>query len=218
MGIGADGAELARATAFGGSVTALKGQGARQPLAAKRRNAATKWAAGASFSVVSRDPVRMERRGRFAEASDSSSSLEDLYAEMRGPMIRLAYLLTGNGAVAEDLVQDSFTRLYERWSDVQRPGAYLRTSVLNACRGYHRRRFRERSHFTDLVPDEVSTETPAVLDALARLPYRQRAALVLRFYEDRPERDIADALGCRPATVRSLVHRGLMTLRKAMEP
>jgi RNA polymerase sigma factor (sigma-70 family) len=62
----------------------------------------------------------------------------------------------------------------------------------------------------------VKPETPVVLDALAGLPYRQRVALVLRFYEDRPDDEIAVILGCRPATVRSLVHRGLATLRKAI--
>jgi RNA polymerase sigma factor (sigma-70 family) len=56
--------------------------------------------------------------------------------------------------------------------------------------------------------DAVSPETPMILDALAALPYKQRAALVLRYYEDRPEREIADALHCRPATVRSLVTAG----------
>jgi RNA polymerase sigma factor (sigma-70 family) len=56
-----------------------------------------------------------------------------------------------------------------------------------------------------------------ILDALAGLPYKQRAALVLRYYEDRPEREIADVLHCRPATVRSLVHRGLASLSKVIE-
>jgi RNA polymerase sigma factor (sigma-70 family) len=56
-----------------------------------------------------------------------------------------------------------------------------------------------------------------ILDAIADLPYKQRAALVLRFYEDRPEREIAEALRCRPATVRSLIHRGLSSLSKVIE-
>jgi DNA-directed RNA polymerase specialized sigma24 family protein len=92
----------------------------------------------------------------------------------------------------------------------------LRRSVVNACNSYHRRVGTERSHFHELVTDTVAPETPIVLDALAALPYRQRAALVLRFYEDRTEAEIAAALGCRPATVRSLVFRGLETLRKVI--
>jgi RNA polymerase sigma factor (sigma-70 family) len=66
------------------------------------------------------------------------------------------------------------------------------------------------------VTATVLPETPVVLDALGRLPYRQRAALVLRYYEDRPDHEIAEVLGCRPATVRSLVHRGLEALRKVV--
>jgi len=91
-------------------------------------------------------------------------------------------------------------------------------SVVNACRAYHRRIFRERARYAELAIDTVSRETPMILDAIARLPYRQRAALILRFYEDWPEQAIAEALRCRPATVRSLVHRGLNALREVMEP
>jgi RNA polymerase sigma factor (sigma-70 family) len=82
---------------------------------------------------------------------------------------------------------------------------------------HHRRHARERACFADLVPGTVALETPVVLDVLSALPARQRYALVLRYYADRPETEIAELLGCRPATVRSLVHRGLAALRKAME-
>lgn len=143
-------------------------------------------------------------------------SLAELYAVQYAPMVRLAYLLTGSTAVAEDLVQDSFVRLQQHWTDAREPAAYLRRSVVNACNSHHRRVGTERSHFHELVTDTVAPETPVILDALAALPYRQRAALVLRFYEDRTEAEIAAALGCRPATVRSLVHRGLAALRKVI--
>jgi RNA polymerase sigma factor (sigma-70 family) len=73
------------------------------------------------------------------------------------------------------------------------------------------------SIFPELASTEVSPDTVVVVEALGRLPYRQRAALVLRFYEDRPDSEIADFLGCRPATVRSLVHRGLSALRKVID-
>ena len=131
-------------------------------------------------------------------------------------LVRVAYLLTGSSAVAEDLVQDAFVRLHRHWDGVRQPSAYLRVTVVNGCSAHHRRNRRERSHFPELVTDTVVPETPVVLDALSELPYRQRAALVLRFYEDRPDSEIAQALGCRPATVRSLVHRGLATLRKVI--
>jgi RNA polymerase sigma factor (sigma-70 family) len=152
------------------------------------------------------------------DPGSSPSSVSDLYLQQYEPMVRLAYLLSGSRAVAEELVQDSFVQLHRRWTTVAHPRAYLRASVVNGCRGHHRRALRERSHFPELVTDAVTPETPVILDAVAMLPYRQRAALVLRFYEDRTDEDIADVLGCRPATVRSLLHRGLLALRKVVEP
>ena len=144
------------------------------------------------------------------------SSLAELYAVQYLPMVRLAYLLTGSTAVAEDVVQDSFVHLQRKWASVRDPAAYLRTSVVNGCNTHHRRVGRERARFPGLVTDSTMPETPVVLDALAVLPHRQRAALVLRFYEDRTEAEIAEVLGCRPATVRSLVHRGLAALRTVL--
>lgn len=158
-----------------------------------------------------------EPGGAGEPSSPELRSIADLFVSRYGSAVRLAYLLTGSQAIAEDLVQDSFIRLHGRWDRIEHPSAYLRATVVNAARAHHRRARRERDHFPDLVVEAVSPETPMILDALSALPYRQRAALVLRFYEDRPEREIAEALGCRPATVRSLVRRGLANLSKVIE-
>jgi RNA polymerase sigma factor (sigma-70 family) len=152
------------------------------------------------------------------EEGTPRSALVAVYETEHDGLARLACLLTGSTVVAEDVVHEAFVQLQLHWSNVQRPGAYLRTAVVNGCRGYHRRLRRERASYADLVSTATMPETPIVLDVLARLPYRQRAALVLRFYEDWPDADIAQLLGCRPATVRSLVHRGLDAMRKALEP
>ncbi len=93
-------------------------------------------------------------------------SWEDLYATEYAAMMRLAYLLTGSSEIAEDLVHDSFLRVQKHMGSVRNPAAYLRTAVLNACRQHHRRTWRERQHFPDLVSTEVSPETLVVLDAL----------------------------------------------------
>jgi RNA polymerase sigma factor (sigma-70 family) len=146
------------------------------------------------------------------------SSLATLYAAEHDGLARLAVLLTGSTLVAEDVVHDAFVQLQQKWSTVRRPGAYVRTAVVNGCRGYHRRLRRERDSYADLVSTATLPETPMVLDVLGRLPYPQRAALVLRFYADWPDEQIADHLGCRPATVRSHVHRGLEAMRKVLEP
>jgi RNA polymerase sigma-70 factor (sigma-E family) len=147
-------------------------------------------------------------------------SLADLYRERYVPMVRLAYLMVGSATVAEDLVQDAFARMYRHWDTTQHPRAYLRTAVVNACRSHLRRLALERAYrrHPSAAANHQVAEADELFDALAVLPSRQRAALVLRFYEDLSEADIAVALGCRPGTVKSLLHRGLAELRKVVEP
>jgi RNA polymerase sigma-70 factor (sigma-E family) len=151
------------------------------------------------------------------EAPDEGGSFADLYRAQYAPMVRLAHLLTGSNALAEELVQDTFVRVHGKWDQIDAPGAYLRTAVVNACRSHHRRRVLE---LTRRPPPTVQATAPAhdeLWDALARLPYRQRAVLVLKFYEDMAELDIAAALGCRPGTVKSLTSRAIDELRKVIE-
>jgi len=143
-------------------------------------------------------------------------SFEDFYRSQHEPMLRLAFLLTQSRAVAEDLVQDSFLRVQPRFDALDQPAAYLRRTVTNACYSYHRRRRREEAlpveapRPQDNAPDEM-------WDALARLAPRRRAALVLRYYLDLSEAEIAETLGCRKGTVKSLTHRALADLRNVME-
>jgi DNA-directed RNA polymerase specialized sigma24 family protein len=93
-------------------------------------------------------------------ADGCEHSLAAVYSADYERLVRLAYLLTGSRVIAEDLVQDSFLRLHDRWDDVRAPSAYLRTVVVNACRGHHRRTRREKAAFADLVRDGVQPETP----------------------------------------------------------
>lgn len=145
------------------------------------------------------------------------ATLGDLFREQYASMVRLAHALTGSNLVAEDLVQDAFARMQARFDRTENPAAYLRTSVVNACRSYHRSNKREQDRLRRVdVPDAVSLEARELLDALAELPYMQRAAIVLRYYEDYSERQIAQTLGCRPGTVKSHLHRGLRRLRGAI--
>jgi RNA polymerase sigma-70 factor (sigma-E family) len=135
-----------------------------------------------------------------------------LYEARFAEMVRLAFLLTGSTETAQDLVQDSFVRLHRKWSTVRTPDAYLRTAVVNACPSHHRRRARERSK--RIEPDGVAVlGADELADVLLKLPYRQRAAVVLRYYHDLPDREIAEALNCRVGTVASSIHRALARLR-----
>ncbi len=146
-----------------------------------------------------------------------AATFESLYAEEVDAMARLAFLMVGSEEQAEELVHDAFARLYERWDRVDNPGGYLRTCVVNGCRDRLRRRTVERRHATS-SPGTAEPATDHLADVLAALPYRQRAAVVLRYYEDRTEADIAELLGVRPGTVKSLLHRGLASLREVIEP
>src|SRR5438067_8116017 len=140
-----------------------------------------------------------------------------LYRDQYDPIVRLAALLVDRPEVAEEIVQDAFAIAFERWDHMDAPIAYVRTVVVNRCRDVLRRR-RVAAAAAFGRPQE-STEPPADLlhDALATLSPRQRAVLVLRFYEDLSNDEVARLLKMRPGTVKSLVHRGLSTLREVVE-
>ncbi|MDY7105544.1 MAG: sigma-70 family RNA polymerase sigma factor [Actinomycetota bacterium] len=139
--------------------------------------------------------------------------LVGLYRERYLAYVRLAYLLTGRRMVAEELTQEAFVATHRAWARVESPGAYVRAAVVNRCRSWMRRQRVERVHEPP-PPEPAELEADELWDALGRLDHRRRTAIVLRFYEDLPDDEIAEVLGCRPATVRTLVHRALKDLRK----
>jgi RNA polymerase sigma factor (sigma-70 family) len=145
--------------------------------------------------------------------------LPELYARERVPMLRLAVLLVGSVPLAEDVVQDAFGEVARRWDGLDRPGAYLRTCVVNGCRGALRRRATEERAAALAPPAHdvhLPTELVEVRDALDRLGERQRVVVVLRYFLDLPDSDIAALLGCRQTTVRSLARRALAVLREEL--
>lgn len=150
---------------------------------------------------------------------DRQRSYEAVFISEYPAMVRLATLLVDEIDVAEELVQDAFVKLHERWRRVDQPGAYLRTSVVNACRNELRRRGRERRRLRRAAPltTEVALGADELSDALAALPPKRRAAVVLRYYEGLDEAQIAETLGVRRGTVKSLLSRGLAELRRALD-
>ncbi len=154
--------------------------------------------------------------GTAGDQAVAVTSVEDLYGQQFAPMVRLARLLVGSPEAAADIVQDAFVQVHRRWVTIRFPEAYLRQSVVNGCRGHHRRRDVERR--APVAPSEPSSfAARELLDAVGKLGYRERAALVLRFYEDLPDAEIAEILGCRVGSVASLVHRALARLRLEIE-
>ena len=151
--------------------------------------------------------------------------LGELYAAHAPDAVRLAYLLTGDRAMAEDLVHEAFVRLFGRFRDLRNPdafGPYLRTTVVNLARSHFRRRRVERDYVdrTAGQPDvhaAVDVEgREAMWRAVQTLRPRQRAAIVLRYYEDLTEAQTAEVLGCAVGTVKSLVSRGIDQLRREL--
>jgi RNA polymerase sigma-70 factor (sigma-E family) len=149
--------------------------------------------------------------------------LAELYRRHAAEAIRLAYMLTGDRLLAEDLVQDAFVKLAGRLVHLRDPGAfdsYLRRTVVNLTNSYFRRKRLERAYLRRSTGERPTlAEVPdtdrrdELWKDLQRLPARQRTAIVLRIYEDQSEQRVAEILGCRPGTVRSLVSRGLAELR-----
>jgi RNA polymerase sigma-70 factor (sigma-E family) len=156
--------------------------------------------------------------------SKSKSRLTDLYWRHAPDAQRLAYLVTGDHHLAEDIVQDAFVRAFGRWHDLRNPDAfasYLRRTIVNLARDHFRRLQRERGvvrdHFDmDLQDSEASARVDLhdeLLRALRKLPLRQRAAVVLRYCEGMSEHEVAEVLDTTVGAVNSLVTRGLASLR-----
>jgi RNA polymerase sigma-70 factor (sigma-E family) len=157
----------------------------------------------------------------------AAAAVGALYQAHAVGLIRLAYLMLGDRPGAEDAVQDAFCGLYRHWDRLANPDralAYVRTAVLNGCRSALRRRTLGR-RLNTYQPPGASAEATAlgneerheVMRAVRRLPARQREALVLRFYLDLPEAEIARVMGLRPGSVRSATHRALKALGRSLE-
>jgi RNA polymerase sigma-70 factor (sigma-E family) len=151
-----------------------------------------------------------------------------LYAAHWYPLVRLATLLTRDASVAEELVQDAFVSLHRRWESLADPAAahgYLRTTVVNNARSALRHRgveerYRQAGPPEPAGPEEravQSTEDARVMAALRTLSRRQQEVLVLRYYADLSEQDIAQTLGLSKGAVKSHAHRGLAALREALQ-
>jgi RNA polymerase sigma factor (sigma-70 family) len=141
------------------------------------------------------------------------------YREAYPGAVRLAWLLTHDHEAAEDVVQDAFVRLRPRITTIEHRPAYLRTAIVNGCRDRARKASRADAGLRRIgVTTELSsTDRPSeLLDAVAGLSYKQRVVLVLRYWADLPEAEIAEIVGVRSATVRSITARALDRLSKEL--
>jgi len=165
--------------------------------------------------------------GQLDQEDATEAALTLLYRAHALSLTRLAHVMLGDRAAAEDVVQDAFIGLQRNWprlSDPAKAPQYLRSSVLNGCRTALRRDRRRSSG--EAEPDGLAASAEAaalagdeqrrVMQAIRRLPHRQREVLILRFYLLEPEAEIAALMGVRQSTVRSTTHRALAALGRIL--
>jgi RNA polymerase sigma-70 factor (sigma-E family) len=155
------------------------------------------------------------------------ADLGGVFRSHQGELVRLASFILGDKGAGEDVVQDVFVRLHQRPDRITGDALpYLRTAVVNGCRSAMRRRMLIRRHAEKdspgppLTAEEaalISEDRRQVLSALASLPPRRREVLVLRFYLDLSEAEIAATLGISPGTVKSTAARGLAALARGLK-
>jgi len=167
----------------------------------------------------------MAEAGRIEAVNEDT--LGALYVRTVGRAEALARALTGDPHLAKDLAHDAFIRTAGRFRHLRSPDAfdsYLRTAVVNLCRSHFRRAVVERrvlqrvgARGSEPVPAPATEERDAMWAAILTLPYRQRAAVVLRFYEDLSEQQAGEVLRCSPRAVNALVSRAMAALRQGIE-
>jgi RNA polymerase sigma-70 factor (sigma-E family) len=168
----------------------------------------------------------MSCAGSDAKVKPPPQGFAEFVAARGDELRRFAYLLCGDPHTAEDLVQVALVKVLPRWESISARGSvdgYVRTVIINAQRSAWRRMSAKEQPSSHLPDRSQSDETSRVDDAdllgraLSRLPAGQRAAVILRFYEDRSELETAMILGCSTGTVKSQTHRGLSSLRARLE-
>lgn len=150
----------------------------------------------------------------------SRSAIEVLFRREYGGMFRLAVALLGGDADADEVVQEAFVAVHNRWESLDAPGAYLRMAVINGAR----KRLRDRRNRQAAVEKLSALSArvargpgPYLSDALDRLSERERTAVVLRYYAGLNASEIGELLECPAGTVRSLLHRALRELERVLE-
>lgn len=154
----------------------------------------------------------------------SPPGFDDFVAARSPRLLRIAYLLTRDWALAEDLLQTALAKAWSVWQRIQGdPEPYVRKIIANTYASWWRRRWTAAEHPTDQLPEQLAAagrdvagqidDRDRLWQALGRLPRRQRAVLVLRYFEDLSTAEIADVLGCSVGTVKSQGSRALAKLR-----
>jgi RNA polymerase sigma factor (sigma-70 family) len=147
-----------------------------------------------------------------------SSDFDQFYRSEYASAVRLVFLLTHSNSECEEIAQDALTAVCERFGELERPGAYLRITIVNACRRWHRRQSDRSAKLHLLCPaPDVSDRNGSVwelVDIVAKLPYEQRVVIVCRYWGGWTQSEVAEMLDCPQGTVKSLQSRALDRIRR----
>ena len=161
-------------------------------------------------------PERLVEEDGPMTVAQTPATFAQWYPDHVSELVRLASLLVGSRELAFDLVQDAMVGVLKHWDRIDDIDRYSRRAVANSCRSHHRHAAVVRRH--PPAPDaSVELGASELNDALSKLSVRQRQAVVLRYWGDLPEGEIAEILGIRRGSVASLLHRALADLRKVIE-
>ncbi len=166
-----------------------------------------------SVSVLGDPLLRPRPAGRRVP---TSLDIDSLYREHRRRLLNLAAAITLDRSVAEEVVHDAFTGLQRRAADIDEPVRYLHRSVVNQAISVIRRRRTAAAHPTPPAGSATNPEIDETWSAVCRLPVRERSVVVLRYWLDWSEADIAASLRWPPGTVKSTLHRALKRLEKEL--
>jgi RNA polymerase sigma-70 factor (sigma-E family) len=148
--------------------------------------------------------------------ADRGDELVRVYRQMYPSLVRTAYLLVDTREQAEEVVQEAFAKAFPKWDRLDVPEAYLRTCVVNGCRRIHRRRRLVSRTPQFAVPDATGDTLDHVADVVRRLPSPQREVVVLRYYLQATDQEIAATLKMAVGTVKSTLHRARARLKEEL--
>jgi RNA polymerase sigma-70 factor (sigma-E family) len=178
--------------------------------------------------VTRRDARNVPADAAVDAPATADEALTELYTAHYRKLVRIAAMLLDDTGLSEEVVQDAYVRMHAAWRRIREPAAaeaYLRTAVVNLARSRMRRRLVAQKHAPKPMPDAPSAEHGAleslerdrVIAALHSLPRRQRECLVLRYYADLSEAQIAQTMGISPGAVKSHASRGMAAMRARLE-
>lgn len=170
--------------------------------------------------LTAMDEAQPTRRGdppsRRTPTGRIDSEFTAFYRVEHDGQVRRAALLIGSDDLANDIVHDALVAMLGRWTSISHHGSYLNRAVLNGCRDSSRRSNVDTRAIRKLRGERSERPDDVLFDVIERLPFNQRAAVIMRYYDRMTEAEIAEALDCKPGSIGPWIHRALTAMRKEL--